>query len=58
MGGKMIYIIKETYEEKVKGVEISCQDIQNLPILSTKKRKTMQQREKFSPSSAVRSQSQ
>ena len=44
--------------EKVKGVEISCQDIQNLPILSTKKRKTMQQREKFSPSSAVRSQSQ
>ena len=45
MGGKMIYIIKETYEEKVKGVEISCQDIQNLPILSTKKRKTMQQRE-------------
>ena len=39
MGGKMIYIIKETYEEKVKGVEISCQDIHKFANIKHKKEK-------------------
>ena len=50
---EIMYVLNGEKRKKVKGVEISCQDIQNLPILSTKKRKTTQQRERYLQRSAV-----